>query len=94
MTIMVCIVIAALSITILQFKYFQIYKKLISRFTIFSIAGWVIALIVYGVITGSSQPSFKDLKEDYPIYIIVIVIALTIQFIIKRNDDSLKRKRD
>lgn len=85
------VIIVATNITLLQIKYFQKYKKLINSITAFVIVIWLLALIAYGIISRRAQTNLNDLKEDYPIYIIVLILAITLQFIINR---SAKKNKD
>jgi len=94
MEIIIFVVILATSITLLQIKYFQKYKNLIYRITAFAIVTWFLALIAFGIISGRAQTNLNNLKEDYPIYLIVFVIAITIQFIINRSANKNKDDLD
>ncbi|MNK75977.1 hypothetical protein D3C87_955320 [compost metagenome] len=82
------------SIMLLQIKYFQKYKKLINRITASAIVTWLVALIVYGTISGRTQTNLIVLKRNYPIYLIIFVIAITIEFIISRNSNKNKDDLD
>ncbi|SFD72649.1 hypothetical protein SAMN05216378_1158 [Paenibacillus catalpae] len=72
------VIIVATNITLLQIKYFQKYKKLINSITAFVIVIWLLALIAYGINSRRAQTNLNDLKEDYPIYIIVFILAITL----------------
>jgi hypothetical protein len=87
------VVIIATSISLLQIRYFQNHKKLIYRITAFAMATWLLALIVFGIISGRAKDSFSDLKEDYPIYLIVFIGAITIQLLFARNSKENKKDK-
>ncbi len=85
MGILIFIVIIATYITLIQIKFLHKYKKLINRITAFALSFWFVILIVLGIISGRAKSSFSEIRENYPIYIIVFVVAITLQWLLNRK---------
>lgn len=79
------VVIIATNITLLQIKFLHKHKKLINTITAFAMISWFVILIVLGIISGSAKSNLSEMRENYPIYIIVFVVAITIQLLLNRK---------
>ncbi|MFC4306462.1 hypothetical protein [Cohnella boryungensis] len=94
MEMIIIVVIVATYITLSQISYFQNYKNHLNRITVFAIVIWFLALIVLGIISGRANTNFQNLKEDYPIYLIVFITAVTIQLLFSRISKDKNENKD
>jgi formate-dependent nitrite reductase membrane component NrfD len=92
MGILIFVVIMATNITLLQIKFLHKHKKLINIITAFAMSSWFVILIVHGIISGRAKSNFSEMRENYPIYIIVFVVAITIQLLLNQKKNQKEDK--
>ncbi len=86
------VVIIAINITLLQIKFLHKHKKLINTIAAFAMISWFVILIVLGIISGRAKSNLSEMRENYPIYIIVFVVAITIQLLLNRKKSKKEDK--
>lgn len=92
MEMILIISIVAIYIMLIQIQRLQGYKRQINIITAFSIGAIFVFLIVEGIISGRAKSKILEMKDNYPIYLVVLGLALSIQWLIARKSKSKEKQ--